>query len=129
MDTIKKKRSRTGYIGFINKIVEKDLQDIFESYNDEDMVKLESFEKKIRRKISYCYETYEEIQAEYEKEEDFTADFEKYTEVEVGIRHDIGNLKKFISTKQNKKKCAEKAEKSTVILLTGNLLWYLLRLL
>ena len=51
MDIIKKKRSRTGYIGFINKIVKKDFQDIFESYNDEDMVKLESFEKNLEEKL------------------------------------------------------------------------------
>ena len=54
----------------------------------------------------------EEIQADLEEEDEFTADFEKYTDIEVSIRHDIAHLNQFIAEKQSKKSCNKKTEKS-----------------
>ena len=94
-DSTRKRRSRAGYIRFINKIIKSDLQTIYDDYNDEHLLKLESFKNILEEKLNNVTKLYEEIQADLEEEDEFTADFEKYTDIEVSIRHDIAHLNQF----------------------------------
>ena len=111
-DITRKRRSRAGYIRFINKIIKRDLQTIYDDYNDEHLLKLASFKNILEEKLNNVMKLSEEIQADLEEEDEFTADFEKYTDIEVSIRHDIAHLNQFIAEKQSKKSCSKKTEKS-----------------
>ena len=99
-DTARKKRSRGGIIGFINKIVKTELTDIYANYTEEKLLTLISFKKTLEEKLSNVVKLSEEIQAEIEDEGEFDADFGKYTEIEVSIRHDITILTDFIEKKR-----------------------------
>ena len=92
-DITRKRCSRAGYIRFINKIIKSDLQTIYDDYNNEHLLKLESFKNILEEKLNNVMKLFEEIHADLEEEDEFTADFEKYTDIEVSIRHDIAHLK------------------------------------
>ena len=106
----RKRRSRGGYIAFINKIVKGELADIYNNYEESHLVKLESFKVILEEKLNVILKLNDEIQSTLEEEAEFQADFDKYADIEVSIRHDIASLTKFISDKKSAQKTVTQCE-------------------
>ena len=77
---------------------------------------MESFKNILEEKLNNVTKLSEEIQADLEEEDEFTADFEKYTDIEVSIRHDIAHLN-HLSRKNSLRKVATKRLKNLNLLI------------
>ena len=101
-DIVKKKRSRAGINGYINKLIKTDIKEIYDDYKDGDIFTLISLKAVIEEKLSNIIKLSEEIQELIEDEAGFKDDFEKYSNIEVSIRRDLTVLSDFITSKQEK---------------------------
>ena len=98
-DIIRKKRSRTGLISHVNKLVKTDIQAIYDNYEEDKFLSLKTFKTVLEEQLQKITALSEEIQAEIEDDEAFQEDFDKYTDATVSIRHDISILNNFIAEK------------------------------
>ena len=110
----KKKRSRAGVVGYINKLVKGNVKNIYDDYKDENLTTLVTLQATIEEKLSTVTKLSEEIQMMIEDETEFTADFSKYTDIEVSIRGDLIVLANFVKEKQ-KRTNSPKNEASTSV--------------
>ena len=109
-----KKRSRAGVVGYINKLVKGNVKNIYDDYKDENLTTLVTLQATIEEKLSTVTKLSEEIQMMIEDETEFTADFSKYTDIEVSIRGDLIVLANFVKEKQ-KRTNSPKNEASTSV--------------
>ena len=100
--TDKKKISCAGNIGYMNKLVKGEIARIYEDFNDDDLLALLSYKATLEDKLAVIVKVSEEIQDTMDEEE-FQADFDKYTDIEVSFRTDITKLSTFIEGKLDKK--------------------------
>ena len=94
-----KKRSRGGIVGYINKLVKGDIAKIYADYKENDLTSLLTYKDVIEDKLKNILKLSEEIQ-DAMTDEEFTEDFDKYTDIEVTLRADLLKLANFISVKQ-----------------------------
>ena len=100
-DIIKKRRSRSGVIGYVNKLLNGDVAKFRRAYDDGHLNNLVSLRDVIEEKIKKVVQLSDEIQDTL-NDVDFHADFDKYTDIEVTLRCELTDLTKFIEQKRRK---------------------------
>ena len=111
----RKKRSRSGIIGYINRLMKTDVNAIYDDYKDDKLFKLVTLRETIEEKLSNVMGLSEEIQMLIADDAEFNDDFQKYSDIEISVRSDLSILSNFIKEKQGsaQEKATPKAEWSS----------------
>ena len=111
----RKKRSRSGIIGYINRLIKTDINAIYDDYKDDKLFRLVTLKETIEEKLSNVMRLSEEIQMLIADDAEFNDDFQKYADIEVSVRSDLSILTNFIKEKQGsaQEKSTPKAEQSS----------------